>query len=143
MMTINSKPYIFFAANNIGEETETKLTENSSAGGSHLDRSIRVGWDSSLVGGVPVDQAEHLSGQVDGEDIVGIREEADTSDDDGANMVPAEGGLVNLGESETTTLVGISNVGIVVVEVVEGSIATSSMCGHSLSIDAELDREGV
>jgi len=75
--------------------------------------------------------------------IVGIREEADTSDDDGANMVPAEGGLVNLGESETTTLVGISNVGIVVVEVVEGSIAASSMCGHSLSIDAELDREGV
>lgn len=34
----------------------------------------------------------------------------DTGYDDGTNMIPAERGLVNLSESETTALIGISDV---------------------------------
>jgi len=38
-------------------------------------------------------------------------------------VVPPERGLVNLSESETSSLVGVGDVGEIIVEVVEGSVA--------------------
>jgi len=38
--------------------------------------------------------------------------------------------LVDLSESETSTLVGVGDVGVVVVEVVEGSVASRSPGSH-------------
>ena len=46
-------------------------------------------------------------------------------------MVPAKGRLVNLSKSKTSPLVRVCDVGIVVVEVVEGSIASLSSECHS------------
>jgi hypothetical protein len=57
-------------------------------------------------------------------------EEPNTGDDDGANMVPAERGLVDLRQRETSSLIGIRDVGVVVVEVVEGSVASCSSGRH-------------
>lgn len=42
-------------------------------------------------------------------------------------MVPAKWSLVNLGESQTTTLVGVLDVGEVIVEVVEGIVASTRL----------------
>jgi hypothetical protein len=80
---------------------------------------------------LPVDHAEHCCYNADGEDVVGISEETDTSDENGANMVPAERRLVDLCEGEATALVGVGDVSVVVVEVVEGSIASFGSGGHS------------
>ncbi len=79
---------------------------------------------------MPVNHSQHGDYQIDSEDVVGISEEPDTSNDDGANVVPAEGSLVNLRKGETTTLIGIVDVGIVVVEVMEGSVTADRLIGR-------------
>jgi hypothetical protein len=56
--------------------------------------------------------------------------ETDTGDENGAHMVPAERRLVDLREGETTTLVGVGDVSVVVVEVVEGSVASFGSGSH-------------
>ena len=63
--------------------------------------------------------------------IVGIGEETNTGDYAGANMVPSERGLVDFRESETATLVGVLDVGEIIVEVVESSIASSGLISSS------------
>ena len=57
-------------------------------------------------------------------------EETNTGHDNGANMVPAEWCLVNFSESKTSSLVGIRDVSVVVVKIVEGSIASCSSGCH-------------
>ncbi len=57
-------------------------------------------------------------------------EETNTSDHNGSHMVPAEGSLVNLGQSETTTLVGVGDMSVVIMEIVEGSIAAGGPGSH-------------
>ena len=42
-------------------------------------------------------------------------------------MVPAEGSFVDFSESKTTTLIGVSDVSEVIMEVVEGGVSTSSL----------------
>lgn len=59
--------------------------------------------------------------------IVGIREESNTSDHTSSHMVPAKGSFVDFGESKTTTLIGVLDVSKVIVEVVEGGVSTSSL----------------
>jgi len=59
--------------------------------------------------------------------IVGISEETNTSDNAGTDVIPAKGSLVDLREGETTTLVGVGDVGEVIVEVVEGGVSTGSL----------------
>lgn len=57
------------------------------------------------------------------------------------NMVPAKGGFVNLREGQPTSLVGIGDVGEIVVEVVESKIATRSHVlrdGCSIGVHASL-----
>lgn len=119
------------AADHIGQPAEAKLTDDSSTGRSDLDSSVGgLGDGAALLGSVPVDRAKHVRHHTNGEDVVGVGEETNASDEDGADVVPAERSLVNLGQSETTTLVGVGDVGIVVVEVVEGSIASRSPGRH-------------
>ena len=99
---------------------------------------------------MPVDDTQHRRDQVNGENIVGVGEETNTGDDYSAYMVPTKGRLVYLGESKPSSFlqtnenlasgnrmdtldskyIRIGNMRIVVVEVVEGSIATSSLVGH-------------
>lgn len=115
----------------ISEETETKLTDDSSSRGSDLDGS--VGGDGDFSRGsrvLPVDDTKHSSHDTNGEDVVGIGEETDTSDQTGADMVPAERSLVNLSERESAALIGVGDMGVVVVEVVEGAVASSSSGSH-------------
>jgi hypothetical protein len=63
-------------------------------------------------------------------------EKTDTGDENGANMVPAEWRLVDLGESKTTTLVRVGDMGVVVVEVVKGSIASFGSGRHFENFDS-------
>jgi len=39
-------------------------------------------------------------------------------------MVPSERGLINLSECKSSSLIGVSNVGEIIVEVVEGRVAS-------------------
>jgi hypothetical protein len=59
--------------------------------------------------------------------IIGIGEETNTGDNTGADVIPSEGSLVDLGESETTSLIGIVDVDEVVVEVVVGIVTSRSL----------------
>lgn len=83
----------------------------------------RGGHDAQGVGILPVNHAEHVGDQIQDEEIVRVREEAHPGDDNGADMVPAEGDLIDLGEGETPAQVGIGDVRVVIVEVVKGRIA--------------------
>lgn len=114
------------------QPTETELAHDGSTGGSDFDGGIRAGRDGAgLDGGIlPEDGAQHGTGEVDGEDIVGIGEETDAGDDDGADMVPAKGSLIDLRESETPTFVGVFDMGELVVEVLEGGITTFCLGSH-------------
>lgn len=112
---------------NIGEVTETNLTKNGTTGGSNLDGSVGSLGDLAGVrlSVLPVNDTKHVGDETNGENVVGIGEETNTGDDDGTNVVPAERSLVNLGKSESATLVGVFNVSEVIVEVVEGGVSTS------------------
>jgi hypothetical protein len=59
--------------------------------------------------------------------IVGISEESDTRDDTGTDVVPSERSLVNLSEGESSPLIGVSDVGEVIVEVVEGGVPSRGL----------------
>lgn len=123
--------------NVIRQVTEEELTNHRTTGGRDLDRSVGGGGDlAGVLGGIlPEDNTEHAGGQVDGEDIIGVGEETNTSDDDGTNMIPTELGIVNLGEGQTTALNGVLDMGEVVVVVAEGRVATVS---ESTSHDCKL-----
>ena len=118
------------AANDVGQPAETELTEDSATRGSNLDGGIGIGRYHAgvLLGFLPVDHAQHGGHQVDGENVVGISEETDTSDDNGTDVVPAEGSFVDFRKGKSTPLVGVDNVGEVIVEVVERDIA--AFCFH-------------
>ena len=58
-------------------------------------------------------------------------EETNTGDNDSSNMIPAKRRLVDLSKSKTSPLIRVCNMSIVVVEVVEGSVASRSSGGHS------------
>jgi hypothetical protein len=80
--------------------------------------------------------------------IVGISEETDTSDDAGADVIPAKGSLVDLSEGETTALVGVGDVGEVIVEVVEGGVSTGGLIegngsGDGHCVELSLTIEGL
>lgn len=92
----------------VGQHTETKLANNSSGRGSQLDGVIRAGRHSSDAR--VVDYSQHGGQERGREDVVGISEETNTGDNTSADMVPAERGLVDLGEGEATTLVEIGDV---------------------------------
>ena len=78
-------------SDNIGEETKTKLTNDGTSRSGDLDSGIRGDWELSLAGdwtGLVVDHTKHGGHDTDGEDVVGIGEETNTSNNDSADMVP-------------------------------------------------------
>ena len=56
--------------------------------------------------------------------IVGISEETNTGDNTSSDVVPSERSLVDLSESETSSLIRVLDVSEVIVEVVERSVST-------------------
>ena len=137
------------STNDIGKSTEANLPEDSPSRSCNLDGRVGTGIDRSwLTGIVPVDDSQHVRHQADSKDIVGIGEEPDSSDDDGPNMVPSERGLVNFGESKSSSLIRVSDMGVVIVKVVECSIATTRLLCHDywasvfiLGMAREMDSE--
>lgn len=99
------------ASQTISKGAESDLTEEGSNGGSDLDTKIQIRGESTTV----VDHAQHGGDEVDSEKIVGIGEETDTSDQTGADVEPAELGIVNLGKCLATTLVELVGVQLCVV----------------------------
>jgi hypothetical protein len=120
------------SANDVGQPTETKLPKDGTTGCGNLDRCIGVGWNNPRVFlvGLPVDDAQHGSHQVDGEDVIGISEETNTGYDNSTNVVPAKWGLIDLGQGESTALVGVDDVSEVIMEVVESGIAALCFQSH-------------
>ena len=70
---------------------------------------------------LPVHNTQHGRHQIDGKDVIGISEETDTGHDDGADMVPAEGSLVDFGKSKASSLVGVLDVSKVILDRVSAS----------------------
>jgi hypothetical protein len=62
--------------------------------------------------------------------VVGVGEEAHAGDNAGTNMIPSKRSLVDLGQSQTTTLIGILNVSKVIVKVVKGIVASVGQDRH-------------
>ena len=60
-------------------------------------------------------------------DIVCIREETNAGHHDGTDVIPAKGRLVDLGEGESSTLIGVGNVGEIIVEVVERGVTARGL----------------
>jgi len=56
--------------------------------------------------------------------IVRISEETDTSNYTCANVIPSERSFVDLSECESSTLIGILNMGEIIIEIVEGGVST-------------------
>ena len=65
------------------------------------------------------------------EDVVGVGKETDTGYNTSSYMIPAERGFVDFSESKSSALIGILNVGEIVVEVVESGIPTTCLCNWS------------
>jgi hypothetical protein len=88
-----------------------------------------VNSDTQTVGGSARDSQGHnwCSKHTD---IVRIGEETGAGNQTGTHMVPAEGSLVDFGEGESAALVGVCDVGEVIVEVVEGVVPACCFGGH-------------
>lgn len=89
------------AAETISQVTETNLAHEGTNRGSDLDTEIEVRGEGAAV---EVDYSQHGSDQVDGEKIVSVSEETNTGDKTGADVEPAELGVVDLGEGLTATV---------------------------------------
>jgi hypothetical protein len=59
---------------------------------------------------LPIDYSQQVGDETNGEQVVGVGEETNTSNYAGTDVVPSKGRLVDFREGETTTLVGIGNV---------------------------------
>ena len=101
-----------FAADDISQDPEADLTDDCAGGSGDLDGGVGSCRDATFLRLciLPVDYAEKIGDQTDGEQVVCVGEEANAGDDDCSDMIPAKRGLVDLSKGETTTLVGISYV---------------------------------
>jgi len=71
---------------------------------------------------VPEYDAQHGGDEVDSENVIGIGEEPYTGDDNGTNMIPAKGSLVDLGKGKTSTFVGVFNLRQISVAIQNSSV---------------------
>lgn len=120
------------ATNKVSKVTETKLADDGTTRGSDLDGGISSGRDFAGIGLsiLPVDDAENRGSEGNSEDVVSVSKETYARNDDGTDVVPAKGCLVNLSESQTSSLVGVLNMGIVIVEVVESGVSAGGLGRH-------------
>ena len=153
IMMISSSPYILFRPTisaripnptcpmTVPPEVATYWSVRGSLGAqspsphTYLDCGVCTRIDHSRFAGahgiVEVDDTQHGGHQAHGKDIVGIGEETDARDGDGAHMIPAERSLVNLSERKSSSLIGVRDVGVVVVEVVEGRVPAGCSLSHT------------
>jgi hypothetical protein len=117
------------AADNICERAEAHLANDGSRGRRQLDGRVLGSQQNALVV-MLVDDAQHDGQQRHAEDVVAVGEEAGPGDQNGADVVPSKGGLVDLGEGQAATLVGVLDVGKVIVEVVERVVPAGRLGGH-------------
>ena len=97
----------------------------------YLDGGIRIRVNRSRFARVvEVHDTQHGGDESDSENIISIREETNAGHHHGTNMIPAKGRLVDLRQGQSSPLVGVGNVSIIVVEVVEGRIASSRLHSH-------------
>jgi hypothetical protein len=123
--------------------TEADLANDSSGRCRHFDGGIGLGRNFARGVGciLPKDDTKHAGHHIDGEQIVGIcdddkpkvrppiltrhtGEEANASDYDTPHMIPTEGSFVNLCKSKASPFVRIRDVCVIIVEIVEGSVAS-------------------
>ena len=125
------------AADQIRQSSKPDLADDGAARGGDLDGGIGMfGNGARLLGGIlPVDDAQHGRHQIDGEDIVRIGEKADAGDDNGAHMVPAKGSFIDFRQGESSTLIGVLDVSIIIVEIMEGGIAARRLVCHGCLVD--------
>lgn len=116
----------------------------------YLDGCVGRRGDYTGLGGciLPVHNTQHGGNQIDSEDIVSIGEETNTGHNNGADMVPAEGSLIDLGQGKSSSLIRIRNVGIVlstismttfhdgsessyIMEIMKGSVASRGLLRHA------------
>jgi len=101
----------FLATKTISQVTESNLTHEGADRGRDLDTEIQISGESTAI----VNDSQHGSDQVNGEEIVSISEETDTGNQTGADVEPAELGVIDFAEGFTTTLVELVGVQLVVV----------------------------
>jgi hypothetical protein len=75
------------AANNVGEGSESDLTEDSSCGGRELDGGVLRGRQSAAL---VVDDTQHDGQERHAEDVVAVREETSAGHENGADVVPSK-----------------------------------------------------
>lgn len=140
--------------------TTSKLLNMSPTQGRLIDLIKKVASDRQSAEWATSTTPAFLSSQrcvrTDSEDVVGVSEETNTGDHDGADMVPAKGcfaknksvshsvqlsldghssvDVLYLSECEPSALVGVCYVGIVVMEVVKGRVASSSLGRHCAAV---------
>ena len=90
------------------------MADDSAGGGGDLDGGVGSGRDATFLRLciLPVDYTEKVGDQTNGEQVVSIGEETDTSHDNCSDVIPAKRGLVDLSKGETTALVGVSYVSL-------------------------------
>lgn len=115
------------ATNHIGEPAEANLTENCTSRRCDLDSSVGALGDDAAQGLwqsriLPVNYTEHGGDNTDSEDVVGVGKKADAGDQNCADMVPAEGRLIDLSKGETAALVWVGDMSVLIVKVGKCSI---------------------
>lgn len=122
------------SADNISNPTKEELANDGTGRSRDLDKGSGRGGNLSGLAllGTPEDIGKHGGSNVNGKDIERVGHETNTSDHDGTDVVPSKGGIVDLLESESSALMGVGDVSEIVDEVVEGSVASSSLdtCRH-------------
>ena len=98
----------------ICKNTESDLTNDSSRASCDLDSGIGVAGDfaRAAFGVMPKNNTQHGVHHVDSEKIVRIGEETNTSYDNGTNVVPAKGCLIDFRQGETASLIRVRDMGL-------------------------------
>jgi len=118
------------SSENISQRSESELSKNGSCRCGDFDGGILGNMKLSVVA-VFVDNTQHDGQERGSEDIILICEETNTGYNNSTDMVPAKGSLIDLRKGKSSAFVGILDMSEVVVEVVEGSVATC--CGSVCS----------
>ena len=102
------------ATNDISESTEAYLANNGTGRSGKLDSGVLGSEEDTLVV-VLVDDTQHDGQQRNTEDVITVGEETSSGDENSANVVPAKGCLIDLSKRQSSALVRIFDMSLVVV----------------------------
>ena len=117
----------------VSQGTKAELTDNGAGRGGELDGRVGRRWHRSSSG--IVDNTQHDGKEGHGKDVIRIGKEAHSSNDDGSHMVPAKRSFIDLGQGETSPLIGVLNVDKVIMEVVVSIVASRCFVGSRRGVD--------